>query len=184
MRQRPSRAILAPVVVALLAMLVLALVPVAGAGEPARISLSREPDPSGAVRLLARVTDSAGGAVEGTAVTVLGRTAFGWLMLGEAETDARGTAAFTLPPGQAIAEVTAQAGEDQNIRAVLALIPGERGIPAKRPGRDVLRTLSPQPGFISPYPPPQLLILGVILGGIWLTYGFLVLHLVRIRRAP
>ncbi len=56
-------------------------------------------------------------------------------------------------------------------------------MPATRPGRDVLRSLTPQPEFISQYPVPQLLTLGMILGGIWTTYTYLVLLLARIRRA-
>lgn len=115
--------------------------------------------------------------------TLLSRAAFGWLKLGEAETDAEGTVALTLPPGQRVTEVAARAGEGQGIRAVLVLIPGDRRVPATRPGRDVLRSLSPQSEFISQYPVPQLLILGMILGGIWITYTYLVLLLARIRRA-
>ncbi|MDR7519901.1 MAG: hypothetical protein QN123_10085 [Armatimonadota bacterium] len=56
--------------------------------------------------------------------------------------------------------------------------------PAIRPGRYVLRDLSPQPGFISPYPVPlQVVLLAVILGGIWTTYGYIVWLLSRIRGA-
>lgn len=169
--------------VALLPLLILMAASGVQAGEPARIVLARDLDATGAVRLIAQVTDGAGVAVEGVPVTLLGRTAFGWLTLGEVETDANGTAALTLPPGQQVTEVAARAGAGQGIRAVLVLVPGERGVPEVRPGRDVLGTLSPQPGFISPYPAPQLLILGAILGGIWATYGYLILLLARIRRA-
>lgn len=66
---------------------------------------------------------------------------------------------------------------------MLVLIPGGRRVPATRPGRDVLRSLSPQPEFISQHLGPQLLILGMMLGGIWTTYTYLVLLLARIRRA-
>lgn len=48
----------------------------------------------------------------------------------------------------------------------------------------MLRDLSPQPGFISPYPVPlQVVLLAVILGGIWTTYGYIVWLLSRIRGA-
>lgn len=169
--------------IALLPLFLLASASVVQAGEPARIALTRDLDPAGTVRLVARVTDAAGAAVPGAAVTFVSRTAFGSLALGEAETGADGTAMLVLPPGQQVTEVVARAGEGQDLRAALVLKPGGRPVPAIRPSRDVLRSFSPQPGFISPYPVPQLVILGVILGGIWITYGYLVLLLARIRRA-
>ena len=56
--------------------------------------------------------------------------------------------------------------------------------PRIRPGRDALSRLSPQPGFISPYLVPlQVALLGLILGGIWTTYGYVVWLLLRIRQS-
>lgn len=80
--------------------------------------------------------------------------------------------------------VAAEAVEGKEVRAALQL--GERvAVGASvRPGRNLLRRLSPQPGFISPYPVPlQVALLGLILGGIWTTYGYVVWLLLQIRRA-
>lgn len=54
--------------------------------------------------------------------------------------------------------------------------------PRVRPGREVLSALSPQPGFISPYlVPTQVMLLALVLGGIWTTYGYVAWLLSRIR---
>jgi len=162
------------------ALLAASAVPAAGA-EPSRLLLQQE-RLDGNLRLLATVTETSGRGVEGAEVVFQARTAFGWLKLGGAETDARGKASVDLPAASPYAEVSAQAGEATVVRAEVVLRQNVRGGPATRPGRDVLERLSPQPGFISPYPPVQIVLVAVILGGIWATYAYLVSLLIRIRR--
>ncbi|HXF82609.1 MAG TPA: Ig-like domain-containing protein [bacterium] len=151
--------------------------------EPARISLVQAAQTDGAVRLVATVTDRAGAPASGAAVTFLGRTAFGWLTLAEVDTDAAGTASITLSAPPRYPEVRARLGEDASVQAGLRLgAPAVRN-PQRRPGREALRDLSPQPGFLSPYPPAQILFVAVLLGGIWTTYAYLIALLLRLRRA-
>ena len=50
-------------------------------------------------------------------------------------------------------------------------------------GEGELRTLSPQPGFISPYPPGRLLLTLIpILAGVWTTYAVVAYQLYAIAR--
>lgn len=47
----------------------------------------------------------------------------------------------------------------------------------------ILGQLSPQPGLISPSPPLGLLfVLGLVLGGIWATYGYVFYQLSQIKK--
>ena len=167
------------------ACLLLVAVTAAGAegGEPARISLVTQVQMDGSTRLVAAVSDGAGAPVAGAAVTFLARTAFGWLRLAEEDTGAAGTASFTLGAPVGYTEVQAQAGDTAALRAGLLLAQAEEREPVRRPGLDALRGLSPQPGFLSPYPPVQILFVAVLLGGIWTTYAYLVSLLVRMKRA-
>ena len=150
------------------------------AGTPAKISLTRQTHPDGLARITAVVTDADGEPVEGAAVTFRVKTAFGWLTVAEVESRSDGTAVVVLPPTSLYGEITADAGEGG---VGMLAASGARPEPAVRPGRGILRILSPQPGFISPYPPPQILFVALILGGIWTTYAYLVVLLVRLRRA-
>ncbi len=69
---------------------------------------------------------------------------------------------------------------DQEVSTTVRLDPGEAVSPRKRPGE---ATLSPQPVFISPYPPVRLLLtLDPILTGVWLTYAVVVYQLYRVPR--
>jgi hypothetical protein len=165
------------------ALLIAVSAPAAEGADPARISLVQAVRPDGAVRLVATVKDRAGAPVSGTAVTFLGRTAFGWLTLAAVDTDAAGTASVTLSGPPPYPEVRARVGEDASVQAGLLLGAPPVREPQRRPGHDVLRRLSPQPGFLSPYPPVQILFVAVLLGGIWTTYAALVALLIRIRRA-
>lgn len=160
--------------------LLLVLAGAAAAGTPAKIGLTRETGGDGQARVTAVVTDAEGTPVEGAAVTFRVKTAFGWLTVAEVESRSDGTAAIVLPPTSLHAEISADAGEgDMGMLAASVARPE----PAVRPGRGILGTLSPQPGLISPYPPPQILFVALILGGIWTTYAYLVFLLVRLRRA-
>lgn len=178
MRRRRRWLVAAVLPVALL------LMAAAASAAPARISLVRDTAADGSTRIVATVTDEAGEPVEGSTISFLAKTAFGWLRLAEVETAADGTAALLLPAEVPYPEVLVQSEEDPEVRAGLLLAPGDRPAPARRPGLTVLRGLGPQPGFISPYPPVQILFVAVILGGIWTTYAYLVSLLIRIRRAP
>ncbi|MDQ7842280.1 MAG: Ig-like domain-containing protein [Armatimonadota bacterium] len=155
----------------------------ADGAEPARISLLKEVRADGSTRVVATVQDDAGAPAGGTAVTFLARTAFGWLELAEVEADAAGTASVTLNDPPRYTEVRAVAGESATLQAGLQLLSPRVRDPQRRPGLDVLRGMSPQPGFISPYPPVQILVVAVLLGGIWTTYAYLVALLMGIRRA-
>lgn len=156
---------------------------VAEGGAPARISLVAQVQMDGSTRLVATVRDGVGAQVAGAPVTFLARTAFGWLRLAEVDTGALGTASFTLSAVPPYSEVQARAGDGDALQAGLLLaLPPARDL-VRRPGLDVLRGLSPQPGFLSPYPPVQILFVAALLGGIWTTYVYLVSLLVRMKRA-
>lgn len=164
---------------------VMLLASAAFAGEPTRVLLERTSTPDGATRIEATVLDEGGNPAAGVPVSFAARMTFGWLRLEEASTDDRGRAWITLSPPLRPREIVAEAqGETQTARASIALGEARPSEPAARPGREVLRALSPQPGFISPYPVPlQVTVLALILGGIWATYGVVLWLLVRIRRA-
>jgi len=159
------------------------LVGVAGAvaaGTPAKIGLTRQTGADGLARITAVVTDADGKPVGGTAVTFRVKTAFGWLTVAEVESRSDGTAVIVLPPTSLHAEINADAGEGGVGTLAVSVARPE---PTVRPGRGMLGTLSLQPGLISPYPPPQILFVALILGGIWTTYAYLVFLLARLRRA-
>ena len=151
--------------------------------EPARVLLRAQTAPDGTVRVTATVVDASGAPVAEVPAVIKARTTFGWLTLLETSTAGDGVAITTLAAGAPAGEIAVEAGDDGTLRAAMLL--GERRVaPLRiRPGRDALSRLSPQPGFISPYPVPiQVTLLGVILGGIWSTYGYVVWLLLRIRR--
>lgn len=163
--------------------LLAASVATAAGAEPARVALTQETLSGGTIRLTATVTDGAGRTVEGTEVVFQARTAFGWLKLAGVETDRNGRASVDIAATAPYAEVSAQVGEGTAVRAGVRVRQIDRREPVKRPGPGVLRGLSPQPGFISPYPPVQILFVAVVFSGIWMTYAYLVSLLIRIRRA-
>jgi len=173
------------VLVSVLSLAMLLTVSAAFAGEPARVLLERTSTPDGATWIEATVLDEGGNPVPGVPVSFAARMTFGWLRLEEASTDERGRARITLPPPLRPREIVAEVqGETETARASIALGEARPSAPATRPGREVLRELSPQPGFISPYPVPlPVTVLTLILGGIWATYGVVLWLLVRIRRA-
>jgi len=178
MRPRPS------VILVLLAAVVLMAAPVQ-AGEPALVKLVTETLPAAGARVIATVTDARGAPVPDIAVTVRAKTTFGWLTLAEGTTDPRGQFRIFLPALAPFAEIAAEAEGADAVQAAIRL-DGSRPVvdPAVRPGRQTLDRLSPQPGFISPYPVPlQVLLLGVVLGGIWSTYVYVAVLLARMRSA-
>jgi hypothetical protein len=165
-----------------LLLVALLVLPAEGA-EPARVLLRTRAAADGTVQVMATVVDARGAPVAEVPLVFKRRTAFGWLTLLETSTGKDGTAQTTLGAEAAPGEIAVEAGEDGTIRAAVLVERRKAPPPVIRPGRDVLRGLSPQPGFISPYPVPlQVTLFGVILGGIWATYGYVAWLLLRIRR--
>lgn len=161
---------------------VLLFVVPAWAGEPSRITLKLAAGADGAQWITALVTDAEGAPVSEASVVFKLRTAFGWLSLEERTTDASGQARVRLPTGTWATEVRAESGDVEGVGATLTVGARSPGPPRIRPDRDVLRTLSPQPGFISPRPVPELVaLLALLLGGIWATYGYVAWLLWQIR---
>jgi hypothetical protein len=104
--------------------------------------------------------------------------------LGDTITDHIGQANVALSHMPRSGEITAEA--DAGVRTLRAAIWIDRSpppAPRTRPGYDTLSVLSPQPGFISPYPPAPILFVAILLGGIWTTYVYLVSLLLRLKRA-
>lgn len=158
---------------------------VAGPAADYRLALIALDGTGETVRLVARLTDASGATVPDAEVRWKVRTAFGWLQVGTGRTDPEGLARVTIPvAAHRRVEVTAEAApEGTPALATLAVGSGVMRAPAHRPGADVLTTLSPQPGLISPYPPVrQVAILGPLIGGIWMTYAAIALLLWKIRR--
>jgi hypothetical protein len=172
-------------VAAVLAGLWLALVlaaPPASAAEPAKITVAVEPVTGGRLGIITVVVDARGAPVADAPVVVKVRTTFGWLPAGQASTDAAGRAQVDLPATLRLEELSVEAGDEGQARTTLRLSQARPVAPRVRPGGDVLSDLSPQPGFISPYPVPlQVMLLVVVLGGIWTTYGYVAWRLSRIR---
>lgn len=162
---------------------VMLLAPPAEGAEPARVLLRAQAVAGGAVQVTATVVDARGAPVAQAPLVFKRRTAFGWLTVLETSSGKDGTAQMTLPAGRGPGEIAVEAGEEGIVRAVVVVGEREAPPPAVRPGRNVLLGLSPQPGFISPYPVPmQAVLFGLILGAIWSTYGYVVWQLLRIRR--
>ncbi len=156
--------------------------PAAGAAVPDRVLLQAQGADDGSVRVTATVLDRRGSPVSDAPVTFRARTAFGWLIVGETSTGKDGQAQVNVAAANA-GEISVEAGEDATARASILVGEQARPEPHVRPGRNVLRHLSPQPGLVSPYPIPlQVAFFGVILGGVWATYGYVVWLLRRIRQ--
>lgn len=177
---RRLRRLACVLVLAIMASAVVALA--SAAAEPARVALVLVSAPDGVLRVAATVSDGAGKPLAGATVTFRAKTTFGWLTLGEATTDHAGKAAVVVPSAQ-YSEVSAETGDESPASAAILVRRDASPRPDRRPGRDALHDLSPQPGFISPYPVPQMAIPALILGGIWTTYGYIIMLLARIRRA-
>lgn len=182
---RPPRRSAARVTCAVI--IALAAIPLLATGSDAggaTLSLSAEPVPDG-IEATATVTDPQGRAVSGAEIVFLRRTTFGWLEVARMTTGADGTvrAVLGLPRG-AVHEIKAIAeGEDYTVQRVLRLDPSVEGGPRIRPGEVALEALSPQPGFISPYPPARLLVtLLPVLLGVWITYTVVAYQLYGIAR--
>ena len=152
--------------------------------EPARVVLQTQSAPDGSARLTATVVDSRGAPVAESPVTFKARTTFGWLTLAETTTGADGKARTILAVATVVEEIAVEVGGEGTVRAAILLGARRTSAPRIRPGWDVLRGVSPQPGFISPYLVPlQVILFGMILGGIWATYGYVAWFLLRIRGA-
>ncbi len=153
------------------------------AASPARVLLQSQAGADGTVQVTATVVDADGAPVAEVPLVFKGRTAFGWLTVHEAATDKEGRARTVLPAGRLPGEIAVEAGDEGEIHAAILIGKREAVPPSIRPGRDVLRGMSPQPGFISPYPVPlQATLFSLVLGAIWSTYGYVLWLLLRIRR--
>lgn len=166
--------------------LIVGLAATVAAAEPAALTLAVQVQDDGTVLVTGRVTDGKGNPASEVPVAFQVRTAFGWLFVAEVSTDRMGAASVVLPQMPRSGEISAEAGEgEKTVRAAKWIDHPALPAPASRPGADVLSGLSPQPGFISPYPVPlEVAILALVLGGVWVTYAYLVSLLVKIRRAP
>ncbi len=154
------------------------------AAEPATVAVRADPGFEGAYRITADVVDTNGRPVAGTPVVLKVRTTFGWLLIAKASTGTTGRIQITLPASLRSGEIAVEAGDDGEVRAAIRLGEQKFAAPSVRPGRDTLSSLSPQPGLISPYPIPlQVVLLVVILGGVWSTYGYVAWLLSQIRNA-
>lgn len=166
--------------------LIVGLAGVASAGEPAALSLAVQVRPDGTVLVTGVVTDATRTPVPGAMVTFQVKTTFGWLVVADVTTDRAGEARVVLPQmprsGEIVAEAEAGA---MTLHAAKWIERAPPPAPQTRPGYDALSELSPQPGFISPYPVPlEVMLLAFVLGGVWMTYAYLVSVLVKIRHAP
>lgn len=159
---------------------------VVAAAEPAALSLTVQVQDDGTVLVTGTVTDSKGNPLSGVPVTFQVKTTFGWLPVDEVNTRRDGEVTVVLPQVPRSGEIAAEAGDgEKTVHAAKWIDAPPPPVPATRPGPDVLSRLSLQPGFISPYPVPlEVAILALVLGGVWVTYAYLVSLLVRIRRAP
>lgn len=166
--------------------LIVGLAATVSAAEPAALTLAVQSQEDGTILVIGRVTDSDGNPASEVPVTFQVRTTFGWLLVAEVTTDRTGAARVVLPQMPRSGEIAAEAGDgEKTVHAAKWIDHAAPPAPAIRPGADVLSRLSPQPGFISPYPAPlEVAILALILGGVWSTYAYLVSLLVKIRRAP
>lgn len=157
----------------------------AAAADPVGLSLAAKVQADGTVLLTATATDARQGPVPDATIRFQVKTTFGWLTVAEATTNRAGEARAVLPQVPLFGEVTAEADAgERTLHAAKWIDRATPPAPATRPGYDVLSELSPQPGFISPYPVPlEVILLAIVLGGIWATYVYLVSVLVKIRRA-
>jgi mono/diheme cytochrome c family protein len=171
--------------------------------QPVSLSLNLAPTAGGAVIARAQAQDQDGQPVVGTVVQFRLRTALGGVLpLALATTDAQGQAEARLQLGegrqvtleaalegnegqQGLASATAAAG-----RAAIASAPsGQKSLgPAiaytslQIPGLLQLEPLGT--GLTSPTPPVALVaFLGVLVGGVWITYGYVLYQVYRIGQA-
>jgi len=135
------------------------------------IALEVTPDEEGGLVARAVVRDGQGQQRPGVSVVFYQRTLFGGrLPLGTAMTDAQGVAVFKYAAG---------AGRALTIGAALAPEASGSEVTVEIPGGEPWRP----GGLISPTPPPLLIaILATVLGGVWLTYGFIAWQLINIFR--
>lgn len=150
---------------------------------PTRVLLQSRTGADGTVHVTATVLDAGGAPVADAPVVFMARTAFGWLTLHETTTDPAERAGMVLPAGRLPGEIAVEAGDKGETHAAILMGRPEAVPPSIRPGRDVLGDMSPQPGFISPYPVPlQAALFSLVLGALWSTYGYVLWLLLRIRR--
>lgn len=155
----------------------------AAQAQMGRLSLKARPEAAG-VEVVAVLTDPRGRPVPDAEVAFHRRTAFGWLEMGRVTTASDGSARLVVAPRGGSLEVRAEATvEDQTVSESVRLDLGGVRALRVRPGTATLSQFSPQPAFISPYPPLRLLVtLGPLLAGVWLTYAVVVYQLYRIAR--
>lgn len=124
------------------------------------------------------LTDSMGMPLKGLPVRFYRKTTFGQFLIGPVNTDASGKATVTVP---------ATAGQ---VVEVLALFKGNKTY-APSEARASLElpaapstSKRPPGGLTTSYPNPyHVLLLGLVVGAVWVTYGRVVYILIRIKRA-
>ncbi len=155
--------------------------------EPTRLALDLQKGEEGSWRVVATLTDGRGRPLANRSVLLWVNTAFGRLSLGSFPTDGQGVASVTVPGRRVgllkvVGEFRGGGGLAAS-RGEVALDLGPGRPLEERPGIPILGQLSPQPNLISPSPPLGLLfLLGLVLGGIWATYGYVFYQLSQIKK--
>ncbi len=153
----------------------LEVAPAAPGAAATTLALALTPTGAGELEAEAALQDQEGKPVTGVPVAFYLQTAFGGRMkVGESHTDRRGVAtlAYQAAPGQVVRLEAVFGGSTElqasQATASVALSAGEA---PKPPG-----------SLITPYPPlvPTLLLI-LVVSGVWLTYGFVLYQLYRIK---
>ncbi len=148
------------------------------------LSLDVRPGPDG-IEVAALLTDAQGRAVPDAEILFRRRTTFGWLEVARLTTGANGSARIVLPvmAGPRVQVMAVATVGERTVSKTAQVGTGSVSPLQIRPGEAELGAFSPQPGFISPYPPGRLLLaLTPILVGIWVTYAVVVYQLYGIIR--
>jgi len=147
------------------------------ASRSASLSLDLAPSAGGVVIARARAQDQEGRPIAGAQIEFRARTALGGVLpLAAATTDAQGQAEARLQLGE---------GRQVTLEAVFtdqkSLGPAAASAALEIPGVPQVEPLGN--GLTSPTPPIELVaLLGVLVGGVWATYGYVLYQLYRIRR--
>jgi hypothetical protein len=146
-------------------------------GSPVSLALDLKPRDDGNVLARATLLDASGNPLTDQPVIFTLRTSLGGdLVLGTPT---------TIQNGSAVLKIPATGSETMNVTAAFE---GGNGLAYAEASKEIIAPGAPmehQPGALStPSAPPALaLALLVVLGGVWVTYGFVVHQVVRIRQA-
>ncbi len=156
--------------------------PAPGARQAPRLTLAIDPAVDG-LRVVATLREPRGRPMAGQEVSFARRTAFGWVALATVTTDATGTAAMTIPETRKTLQLRADVEGTEALGPATATARWQAAaapVQPERPGAGALRVFTDQAELISPNPPPLLLLfLGLILGGVWGTYVYVLYELIR-----